>query len=97
MRILRSQVSLNPIYARGMRVARRKTENDGEKYLLPGERFELWKKWSYLAELLPEKSFAQLIAADEGLGAAIATKKILNFAVLVDLLRGANRLTGKNL
>jgi hypothetical protein len=63
--------------------------NCGKAELLPVELLPV--------ELLPEECFAQLIAADEGLGAAIAMEKILDFAILVDLLRGTNRWTGKNL
>jgi hypothetical protein len=93
MRILRSQVSLGVCIRRGNARGKDKEPKGREKYLWADERVELWKK----GKLFPEERFAQLIAADKGFCAAITVEEILDFAVLVNLLRGTNRRAGKNL
>jgi hypothetical protein len=48
-------------------------------------------------DLLDEKRFAELVAADERLHGAIAAEEILDFAILVDLLRRAKHCGGDHL
>jgi hypothetical protein len=98
MRILRSRVSLKADIRPGNAGGKRKeTENEEENIYRRMRGLNCGKAELLPVELLPEERFAQLITADEGLGTAIAIEKILDFAILVDLLRGANRWTGENL
>src|SRR5215469_8650546 len=53
-------------------------------------------KWAF-RNLLDKEGFAELIAADKRLHAAEAAEQLLDFAILIDLLRRENRLGGQNL
>jgi hypothetical protein len=98
MRILRSRVSLKADIRPGNAGGKRKeTENEEENIYRRMRGLNCGKAELLPVELLPEERFAQLITADEGLGAAIAIEKILDFAILVDLLRRKNRFAGEDL
>ena len=48
-------------------------------------------------ELLNEQGFAKLVPAHERFGRPVAAEKILDFAVLIHALRGAQHRTGNHL